>query len=500
MMGLSTNLSRASRRIIMRMVAVVLFALVCTAGAWQSYADKANLVTVSAAQQHQDPTLVLTLGKAEIVKVDGPVADVLVANPSVVDVQALQSNQLYMVGSAIGDTNIIALDAEGNILKRMNIHVRIDEITLQHSINTLFPEEKAVRAKTVNNQVVLTGKVSTPDASNKIQDLAARIAGNANNIANLMNVQGDQQVMLKVKIMEMARSSLREISTDFNLNYISDNLTSTLDANDGAGLTATPRALGGFVFNDGTLAPLTGALRLMEDEGMVNILAEPNLSAISGEQAGFLAGGEFPVPSGRDDDGNVTIVFRQFGVSLNFRPIVMSNDRISLQINTEVSSLDRANSVTLAGVTIPGLDIRRAATTVEMGSGSSLMIAGIMQSQAVKGMQGLPGIKDTPVLGDLMKSRSFERDESELVVMVTPYMVKPFADTTQAVKRASNAGSTPAAITGDAPAGIPVTPDKRTQSNLSQVFADNLRRTYANKRKLPEDLMGKDQSYGYLMP
>lgn len=477
MMGLSTNLSRASCRILPRFLAVLLCAGLCTFGAWQSFAGKADLVTISAAAQHQDPTLVLTIGKAEIVKVDGPVADVLVANPSIVDVQALQSNQLYMVGAGIGDTNIIALDAEGKVLKRMNIHVRIDEITLQNSINTLFPGEADVKAKTVNNQVVLTGRVSTPDASNKIQDLAARITGQAANVANLMDVAGDQQVMLKVKIMEMARSSLREISTDLEFDYLGGDSNPFFDANAGAGLTATPRAIGGFIFDNSNFAPLAGALRLLEDEGMVNILAEPNLSAISGEQAGFLAGGEFPVPSGRDDDGNITVVFRQFGVSLNFRPVVMSNDRINLQIDTEVSSLDRANSVTLAGVTVPGLDIRRASTTVEMGSGASLMIAGIMQSQAVKGLQGLPGIKDTPIIGDLIKSRSFEREETELVVMVTPYMVKPFADETQVAK-----------------APVP------QKSPLSQAFADNLRRTYANKRKLPEELMGKDQSFGYLMP
>lgn len=482
MMGLSTKISRVTRRLFIRSLGLVLCAALCMTGAWHSYAGKADLVTVSAAQQHQDPTLVLTLGKAEIVKVEGPVADVMVANPSIVDVQALQSNQLYMVGAAIGDTNIIALDAEGNILKRMNVHVRIDEITLQNSINTLFPNEEDVRAKTVNNQVVLTGSVSTPEVSNKIQDLAARIAGDANNIANLMSVAGDQQVMLRVRVMEMSRSALREISTDLDLddfgNALGGDFTGSISNNNpGGGLTADPRMIGTLVFNNGAFGPLTGALRALEDEGLVSILAEPNLAAISGEQAGFLAGGEFPVPTGRDSEGNVVITFRQFGVSLNFRPVVMSNDRISLQIQTEVSSLDRANGVTLNDLEVPGLDIRRASTTVEMGSGGSLMIAGIIQSQAVKGLQGLPGIKDTPVIGDLIKSRSFERQESELVVMVTPYMIQPFADKTQAEQ-------------------LPE-PEKST---LAEAFANNIRRTYADKRKLPEELFEQEESFGYLMP
>lgn len=481
MMGLSTNLSQPRRRLFSRLLSVTLCVSLCTFGAWQSFASKTDLVTVSAAAQHQDPTLVLTLGKAEIVKVEGPVADVLVANPAIVDVQALQSNQLYLVGATIGDTNIIVLDAEGNVLKRMNIHVRIDEITLQNNINSLFPNEADVKAKTVNNQVVLTGRVSTPDASNKIQDLAARITGQAANVANLMNVQGDQQVMLKVKIMEMARSSLREIGTDFQINYLGGDSRGVLNPNFGAGLSAEPRAIGGFIFNNQDFSPLSASLRLLEDEGMVNILAEPNLSAISGEEAGFLAGGEFPVPTSLDENGNLVVTFRQFGVSLNFRPVVLSDDRISLQIETEVSSLDRANGVSsVGGIAIPALDIRRASTTVEMGSGASLMIAGIMQSQAVKALQGLPGIKDTPILGDLIKSRSFDREETELVVMVTPFMVRPFADDGHAEKQTPAPG-----------------PEK---SPLSKAFADNIRRTYANKRKLPEELMNKDQAFGYLIP
>lgn len=276
----------------------------------------------------------------------------------------------------------------------------------------------------------------------------------------------------------MARSSLREISTDFDIDYLGGDTEGFLAANGGAGLSGEPRAIGGFIFDNGDFSPLQVAIRLLEEEGMLSILAEPNLSAISGEQAGFLAGGEIPIPSSIDQNGNIAVTFRPFGVSLNFRPVVMSNDRISLQIETEVSSLDRANGVSsVGGISIPAIDVRRASTTVEMGSGASLMIAGIIQSQAVKTLQGLPGIKDTPVLGDLMKSRSFDREETELVVMVTPLMVQPFSEA-QAEKKEAPVKTRP----------------------LSQAFADNIRRTYANKRKLPEELMSKDQSFGYLMP
>ncbi len=471
MQSFSTGLSTFGKGLAVLVTALAL-------SAFSAHAEKGDLVTLSAKKQHQDPTLVLTLGKADVVEVDGPVADVMVANPSIVDVSALQSNKLYLVGAAIGDTNIIALDAEGNVLKRMNVHVRIDEITLQNNIEALFPDEN-VKAKTVNDQVVLTGNVSTPAAANKIQDLAARVAGDAARVANLMHVRGDQQVMLRVKVMEMSRSALREFSSELSLEDSGngwDNVIGSFLTGSGVGLTADPTISGTAVFEDGVFGPLTSTLTAMEDKGLVNVLAEPNLTAISGEEAGFLAGGEFPVPSGRDSEGNIQIAFRSFGVSLSFRPVVLSEDRISLQLQTEVSSLDRENAIPLdGGLEIPGLDVRRASTTVEMGSGGSLMIAGILQSQSVKGMAGLPGIMETPIIGDLIKSKSFSRQESELVVIVTPFLIQPFADPDQANKL----------------------PEPEEQP-LAQAFAENIRRTYASRR-LPAELFAQEQRFGYLI-
>lgn len=205
-------------------------------------------------------------------------------------------------------------------------------------------------------------------------------------------------------------------------------------------------------------------------------MAEPNLTAISGESAGFLAGGEFPVPSGRDNEGNIIITFRQFGVALNFAPVVLSNDRISLQLQTEVSSLAQDNSVTLADIEVPGLDVRRATTTVEMGSGASLMIAGLLQSEAFKTMSGLPGMTRTPILGELFQSENFQRNETELVILVTPYLVEPFADKKQAKK-------------------VPLrTPE---ENYLEEAFAMNVRRIYGDKRAA--DVLKGDEHFGYIL-
>ncbi|HBR68761.1 MAG TPA: phospholipid-binding domain-containing protein, partial [Rhodospirillaceae bacterium] len=215
-------------------------------------------------------------------------------------------------------------------------------------------------------------------------------------------------------------------------------------------------------------------LNALEEENMINILAEPNLTAVSGEQAGFLAGGEFPVPVGRDQVGNLVIEFREFGVSLNFKPVVMSDKRISLQMNTEVSSLDFDNAITLADTQVPGLSVRRADTTVEIPSGGSLMIAGLLQSEAVEGMAGLPGIRKTPVLGDLVSSKNFQRDETELVVIVTSYLVEPHADENKAAE-------------------VPA----EQQRPLAASFAANMRRTFGLEED--DELFAKSGAFGYLL-
>ena len=221
------------------------------------------------------------------------------------------------------------------------------------------------------------------------------------------------------------------------------------------------------------LGNLQVVLQALEEENLVTVLAEPNLTTVSGQQAGFLAGGEFPVPVGRDQVGNLVIEFREFGVSLNFRPTVLSAERINLNLNTEVSSLDFVNVVNAGGGVIPGLDVRRAETTVEMASGSSMMIAGLLQSDALENMSGLPGIKDTPVLGDLLSSNGFERNETELVVIVTPYLVEPYREKSQAQE---------------------VT--KVREYPLAKMFARNIRRSYVH---YDEGLLSGNESYGYIL-
>lgn len=442
----------------------------------------------------------VALGKAELIQIPFGAVDVLVADPSKVDVMAVQSDRLYIVGLEVGDTNIMALDAHGNMLQRLDVHVKYDLVAIQSLVNELFSDED-VKVNSVHDQILVTGTVSDPEKAAKIMNLIGHYVSDLQDkdksvdelVSNLLDVRGEQQVMLQVRIVEASRSILKELGVETNLNDPDELAATTLfgqtrttdittSGNAGQVITGAGIALSQEVIGSARIFADTGLhgigqvglfLDALEEENLVNILAEPNLTAVSGEQAGFLAGGEFPVPVGRDNVGNVVFEFKQFGVSLNFRPKVLAPERISLQLNTEVSSLDTENSVSIADITVPGLDVRRAETTVEIPSGGSLMIAGLLQSEAVKGLAGLPGIKNTPVLGDLMSSDSFKRSETELVLIVTPYLVEPYADN----KRAE------------------VVPAARANP-LARSFADRIHNLFDIK---DEDIFDGDERYGYLL-
>jgi pilus assembly protein CpaC len=373
-------------------------------------------------------TVKLSIGKADTINLSRPAADVLVASPGVADVGSLRSDRLYIVGRAIGDTNVLVFDEEGNQIADIAIQVRADQQSLRETVREFFPNE-AIDVRTVNDSVVLQGEVSTPATANQVRDLVGRFVRSGQPLVDLMKVQGEQQVMLKVKVIEAKRSLLREYGVQTNIaGFSNGNLDGSFTSTPGLGLAAVSE------FGSGTIAlaqmggfgPLTVNYQALENKGLVNTLAEPTLTAISGETAGFLAGGEFPVPASRDSSGNITVEFRQFGVSLNFIPTVLSSDRISMQLTSEVSERSDVDGVTFGGITVPGLAIRRAQTTVQIGSGGTLMIAGLLKSSATDALNGYPGLSSIPILGNLFKSKSFQRGESELVFLVTPYIVKPF--------------------------------------------------------------------------
>ena len=495
----------------------------------------------------EDPMVNIMLGKAEMVSLDSNVSDVLVANPSIVDVMAVKSNQLYLVGSALGDTNIMVLDQDGNVTKRINIHVQMDTRKLETMVKELYPDE-SVSIRALTDQVVITGNVSTPAISNSIAHLVGNYAGEIqglNNrpvdeiIVNMLSVSGEQQVMLKVKIIEASRSALKDLGITSTANGSIGSVGTAAGAiAGGLGLTS-PVQLGLLALNytSGSFGPLSFVARALEEEGIVNTLAEPNLTAISGEQAGFLAGGEIPIPTEVDRNGNLIYEFRPFGVSLNFRPTVMSQNRISMEMTTEVSSASYDDALQLQGVSVPTFNVRRANTTVELPSGGTLMIAGLLQSDALSSLTQVPGVGKVPVVGDLLKSDSFQRNETELVVLITPYLVRPFAQP-EAVQ-----ANVPQKISGDIkdiprlsmedlgdipdeqmdyspaqkekkmamapPTGLSQQPmmketplerqpaqPEREKNALSRVFENNIKRTYGSKKV--DNVMKDMGSFGYM--
>ena len=411
----------------------VLLAAIGLIPALSAHANKSDIGFLS---KRNEQTVNIMLGKAELVTLSGNVSDVLVANPGIVDVMAVKANQLYLVGNALGDTNIMVTDDSGTILRRINVHVQMDTDKLIDMIGELYPDEK-VEVRALTDQLVLTGHVSTPAVSNSIANLVAQYAAEMQNVnadsiddvvTNMLTVAGEQQVMLKVRIVEASRSALKDLGLETEFDGEIGAVGTALGAAAGLGLTS-PVSLGVLAldYTSGSFGPMSFIARALEEEGIVNTLAEPNLTSISGEQAGFLAGGEIPIPTERDRDGNIIYEFRPFGVSLNFRPTVMSSNRISLELSTEVSNATFDDNLQLQGINVPTFNIRRAETTVELPSGATLMIAGLLQSESLSGLTQLPGVGDVPVVGDLLKSDTFQRNESEVVVMITPYLVTPFA-------------------------------------------------------------------------
>lgn len=523
----------------------------CLLPAARASADKADLRLTALKS---DDTVDVMIGKAEMVTLKGNAADVLVANPTIADVMAVKSDQLYIVGSALGDTNVMVLDQDGNVLRRINVHVQVDTEKLEGIIKELYPEER-VKLKALTDQVILTGNVSTPGVGNGIARLVAGyvaemrggggpIANIDDFVTNMMVVAGEQQVMLKVKILEASRSALKDLGLETRFDGDIGAVGAALGAAAGLGLTS-PVQLGVLALNytSGSFGPMSFLARALEEEGIVNTLAEPNLTAISGEQAGFLAGGEIPIPTEIDRNGNLIYEFRPFGVSLNFRPKVMSPNRISMQMTTEVSNATFDDNLQLQGISVPTFNVRRAETTVELPSGGTLMIAGLLQSDSISALTQLPGINKVPVVGDLLKSDSFQRNETELVVMITPYLVKPFAQgeaadasapvkpvapgDMQSIPRLSmddigtipdeekalalaNDKATPAGrmapptglsqgkmlAAGLPPDNRPLEPE-RTKSALTRTFQDNIKRTYNSQKA---DSVMKDMgSFGYMM-
>ncbi|MGE0230358.1 MAG: type II and III secretion system protein family protein [Flavobacteriaceae bacterium] len=383
------------------------------------------------AQESSSKYLRLGLNKSMIVDLPSDAADVLVSNPKIADAVMRTARRAYLIGMEVGMTNIFFFDAQGRQIAGVELQVERDLNVLARTIAQLVPGSQ-VTVEAINDNVILSGVVPRPTDADRAADIAARFVGKPEQVLSMIAVAGKEQVFLKVTVAEVRRTVLKQFGIDIAAALTSGTISSSIITENpfsvaNKALSSTAAALG--YASGGDTAQ--GTLRALEQNGMLRVLAEPTLSAISGESAQFLAGGEFPVPIGRDKEGNIQIQFKEFGVALAFTPVVMSAGRISVKVATEVSELTDENALVFSdgnsSVRVPGLKVRRADTTVELPSGGSLALAGLLQQDTRQIVNGVPGLKDVPVLGTLFRSRDYQNNETELVVLVTPYLVDPTA-------------------------------------------------------------------------
>jgi pilus assembly protein CpaC len=377
------------------------FCLVALAVAGQA-AAQTSIVSKIDETKHAGE-FVVPVNKSQVLRVDVPFADLLVGNPEIADVLALTDRSIYVLGKSVGSTSLTVYGRNKSLLAVMDLVVGPDIEGLKARLFELMPDER-IEVRSVNGSLAVADRYA-PEL-----------------VTNLMSVKGSQQVLLKVRFAEMSRSVEKQlgiassiIGDDFSV------LTGFIDP------TAFANVTGVFDVGDTTF---NLALDALETKGLIKTLAEPNLIALSGDTASFLAGGEFPVPvaqdSGEDtDSATITVEFKEFGVSLAFTPTVLGDGLINLTVAPEVSAIDPTNAVVVSGFSIPGLRVRRANTTVELRDGQAFAIAGLLQSNFRDTVDQFPVLADIPIIGALLRSSEFQRDESELVIIVEPHLVKP---------------------------------------------------------------------------
>jgi len=401
-------------------------------------------------------TLTLSKGTGTLVRLSEPMSDVFVANDTIADVQVRSSNQLYVFGKGAGETTVYATSKSGRVVYAANVRVGNNLSSVGEMLRAAMPDA-SIQATPMNNLVLLTGTVANPDDAAEATRLTQAYVGDGTQVVTRLRSATPLQVLLKVRIAEINRSMLKKVGVNllnrdsgrtlFNIGQgspgtikvapgqidASGNITGAIDpsgALPGQSVVTFNNIVGGTtlgLFGHIFGTDLLGSLDLMQNDGFVTTLAEPTLTALSGETASFLAGGEFPIPVSQAI-GAVTIEYKQYGVGLAFTPIVLADGRISMRVRPEVSELSDAGSVKLNGFIVPALTTRRAETTVELGSGQSFMLAGLLQNRNNNSIQKAPFLGDLPILGALFRSTSYQRNETELVIIVTPYLVRPVSN------------------------------------------------------------------------
>jgi pilus assembly protein CpaC len=379
------------------------------------------------AAQQAAATLSVDVNEAQVIRLPRPAKQVFVADPDIADIQAPEARTILVLGKKTGRTTIIALDEKGEEIGRYDVAVTPDLGEMLSRLAHDYPQLD-VSVDSTPTSLLVSGKVETPEEAHGVIELVKAYAADPSKVVDRLSVTSQVQVQLKVYIAEMAR----QLVDDYGINWQAIFKSGTL----GVGLiTGRSAIVNGTLTTNGTDDAvsasiggggnsLSAVLDALGQEGLTTILAEPTLTAITGQTATFLSGGEIPVVT-TSGLGNTNVVYKDFGIRLNFTPTVLAHDRISLAINPEVSELTNVGSVQVGGITIPALTTRRVSTTVELGSGDSFAIGGLLQNSRNNTNSRLPGLGDIPILGKLFQSKNYQNNESELVVIVTPYIVEP---------------------------------------------------------------------------
>ncbi len=383
--------------------------------------------TLKVMQGTASEPLNVPMNRAVVVESEVSFAEVSIANPGIADISTLSDKSIYVLGKTPGRTTMTLLSPDGKLISNVDVQVTPDIAEFKERLKQILPGEP-IEVRTANDGIVLSGTVSSTAKLDLALDLAGRYA--PDRISNLMTVGGTQQVMLKVRFAEMQRSVSKTIASSLAAanNGASVETGQWLSGNNGLSnpRVATTSGMEGAAVLSGALGSLQFAVLLeaLESKGVVRTLAEPNLTALSGQQAKFLAGGEYPVPVAQEG-GQITVEFKPFGVELNFVPTVVDGDLINLVIDAAVSSIDTTNTLNTGELTISSFKRRQTSTTVEMRDGESFAIAGLLQDD-FRNLNGqIPFLGDLPILGALFRSSAYQRAQTELVIIVTPHLVTP---------------------------------------------------------------------------
>jgi len=380
-------------------------------------AAASDVITISA---NRNATVKVAKGKPRTIRTSMPFYEIVIGDPSIANVNPLTDKSFYVLGNELGTTGIALFDQNKQLVGTVDIEVTLDTDRLASTIREAVPGSD-IHVSSANGRLVLSGDAKDSLAAEKAKNIARNFSGKEE-VINSVKVSSSQQVQLNVRFVEINRKVGQDLGASYGANFASGMGGRSVVLEPGELLQAAAgQAIGRFL--SGGLS-IDVAIKALEDRGVARRLAEPNLIARSGETASFLAGGEFPIPVSGGTD-KITIEYKKFGVSLEFTPTVLDDGLISLDIQPEVSSIDTSTSYQVGNISVPGFVVRRAQTSVDLKNGQSFMIAGLLQSQNDVSSKGLPGLGRMPVLGTLFSSKAYQRHETDLVIIVTPFLVKP---------------------------------------------------------------------------